>query len=395
LSGIHAVVIAVLSVIFLGVLYLSYQECENFKAAVLATAYSVFLARVSFGPRTILFGYAYLVALLIILQRFRKRGSAPLWLIPILFCIWINTHGSWFIGMIIFSAIVASGLIGLELGFISSEPWIGSQRRKMLLVWAASVGSLFVNPFGLRLVLYPLDLAFRQKLNSEHIHEWVSIDFHDARGKFIIVLLMMLLVSTLVRPRRWKLSEVVITLFALYCGLTYVRFLCLLAIVIAPVLAKALDFIPAYRRELDTPVLNAFAILLLITGMTYFWPRHGQLQRSVDDQYPVQAVSYLQSQSYTGPIVNYYLWGGYMNWEDPDLKVFIDGRADIFEYRGVFGDYLSLLSVGNAADTLNKYNARYVLFPPHEPLIYALQHDPRWKTIYSDRISVLMERTGT
>jgi len=395
LSGIHAVVIAVLSVIFLGVLYLSYRECGNFKAAVLGTAYSVFLARVSFGPRTILFGYGGLVALLIILQRFRQRGCAPLWLIPILFCLWINTHGSWFIGMIIFSTIVASGLIRLKLGFIGSEPWTGWQRRNLLLVWGASVASLFVNPFGLRLVLYPLDLAFRQKLNSEHIHEWVSVDFHDARGKFVIVLLMILLVSTLVRPRRWKLSEVVITLFALYCGLTYVRFLCLLAIVIAPAVAKALDFVPPYRRELDTPLFNAFAILLLIAGMAYYWPQDRQLERSVNDQYPVQAVSYLQSHSYSGPIMNYYLWGGYMNWQDPRLKVFIDGRADIFEYRGVFGDYLSLLSAGNASGILNKYNARYVLFPPDEPLIYALQHDPSWKTIYSDRISVLMERTGT
>jgi hypothetical protein len=169
LSGIDAVALAVLTLIFLGVLYLSHRECGNYKSAVLASSYTVFLGRVSFGPRTILFGYACLVVLLIVLQRLRQKGHAPLWLIPPLFCLWVNTHGSWFIGMIIFSIIVAGGLVHLKWGMIDSEPWTPSQRKNLLMAWGASVTALFVNPFGWRLVFYPLDLAFRQKLNAEHI----------------------------------------------------------------------------------------------------------------------------------------------------------------------------------------------------------------------------------
>src|SRR5216684_2040088 len=230
LSGIDAVAVAVLTLIFLGVLYLSYRECGNYKAAVLASSYTVFLGRVSFGPRTILLGYACLVVLLIVLQRFRQRGNASLWLIPLLFCLWVNTHGSWFIGMIIFSMIVAGGLVRLKWGMIDSEPWTPSQRRNLLLTWGASVAALFVNPYGARLVFYPLDLAFRQRVNIEHVAEWISVNFHDTRGKFVIVLLVILLVSSLLRPRRWTLSELAVTLFVLYSGLTYIRFLFLLGI---------------------------------------------------------------------------------------------------------------------------------------------------------------------
>jgi|GEM_PF-218857 len=394
LRGIDALSVAVLSLIFLGVLYLCYRECGNYKAAVLASSYAIFLGRVSFGPRTILFGYAYLVLLLIILQRFRRNGHAPLWLLPPLFCLWVNTHGSWSIGMIIFSTIVAGGLVRLKWGMVESEPWTPSQRKNLLLAWGASVASLFVNPFGARLVFYPLDLAFRQKLNIEHVTEWVSVNFHDARGKFVIVLLIVLLVSALLRPRRWTLSELALVLFALYSGLTYIRFLFLLGIVVAPALAKILDFVPPYRPELDTPVINTFAILLVIAAVVHYWPRESRLQSSVDDQYPLQAISYLQAHPPSGPIVNYYLWGGYINWKDPNLKVFVDGRADIFDYTGVLKDYLALLRVEDPEPLLDKYKARYVLFPHHEPLTYVLEHDPKWKTIYSDRISVLLERTG-
>ena len=51
-----------------------------------------------------------------------------------------------------------------------------------------------------------------------------------------------------------------------------------------------------------------------------------------------------------------------------------------------------LLALKNPEPLLDKYKIRYVLFPPGEPLTYVLQHDPKWKVLYSDKISVLLER---
>ena len=393
LPGIDALTLLVLAVIFLGILYLSYQESGKIKAAVAATSYAIFLATVSFGPRTILFGYLYMVALLIILQHMRLKGRAPLWLIPPLFCLWANSHGSWSLGLIIFSTVIASGLVRGEWGRVIAERWTGSQLRSLLAAWIASVAALFVNPFGYRLVFYPLDLAFRQKLNIEHVAEWVSVNFHDTRGKVVLVLLMALLVSALLRGCRWTLAELCILLFALYSGLTYVRFLFLVAIVTAPLLAKLLDFVPPYRPEIDTPVVNACAILLMIAGMVHYWPTSAELQRKVNEQFPEQALAYLKAHPPDGPVLNFYLWGGYMNWYNPEIKVFVDSRVDIFEYAGVLKDYLDLLSLSQPKPILEKYKIRYVLFPLSEPLTYVLEHDPEWKVLYRDEISVLMEKT--
>jgi hypothetical protein len=392
LSGINAVVFAVLTLTFLGVLYLCYRETGHYKASIVAGTFAVILGSISFGPRTILFGYAYLVLLLLLLQRFRLKGHAPLWLIPPLFCLWANAHGSWLIGMVIFSMVIGAGLFNGEWGFVAAEPWTPSQRNRLLISWGASLGALFLNPFGARLVFYPLDLAFRQKLNIEHVAEWISVNFHDTRGKIVLVLLIILLVSALVRPRRWILGELGLVLFALYSGLTYIRFLFLLGIVIAPVLAKTFEFVPRYRREMDTPVINAVVIILMLAGIAHYWPREPQLQALVADQYPVQAVSYLRAHPPSGPMLNFYLWGGYLNWRDPSLKVFIDSRVDIFEYSGVLQDFLNVLALKDPEIVLDKYQIRYVLFPPGEPLTYLLQHDPKWRVLYSDKISVLLER---
>jgi hypothetical protein len=394
LAGLKTVSIVMLQLIFLGLLYLCYQESRNFKASIAACSLSVFLATVSFGPRTILFGYAYVVILLIILQRFRNRASAPLWLIPPLFCLWINTHGSWSLGLILFAIIVAAGLANGTWGKVQAQAWTSSQRRKLIVTGLASVAALFVNPVGPRLVLYPLDLAFRQKLNVAHVAEWVSVDFHNTRGKLVLALIVLLLLGALLRSYRWTLAELGLLLFALYSGLTYMRFLFLLGIVVAPLVAKLLDFLPPYRREADTPLINTCVILLMIGSMIHYWPTSAELQRSVDMEYPTHVLPFLKAHPPNGPMLNFYLWGGYLEWYEPNVKVFIDSRVDIFEYAGVLKDYLDLLGIREAKPVLDKYNIRYVLFPSSEVLTYELEHDPQWKVLYSDKLSVLLERVN-
>jgi len=394
LLGLKTLKILLLQAIFGGVLYLAWRESRNFKASFIACAFCSFLAQISFGPRTILFGYAYLVILLIILQRFRQRGSAPLWLLPPLFCLWVNTHGSWLLGLICFSIVIFAGWFKLSWGRIESQPWGAGQRKKLILAWLASVAALFVNPFGFHLLLYPFDLAFRQKLNISHIAEWVSVDFHDWHGKLVMVLLLVLFLGALVRKRSWSATGLLLALFGLYCGLTYVRFLFLLAILVAPLLAQILDFLPAYKAERDAPWLNALAILAMAAGMFYYWPREGALQRSLAEQYPVRAVAFLKEHPPQGRLLAFYPWGGYLEWNDHDVPVFIDGRVDIFEYEGIFQEYIDLLGVDRSKGVLDKYKIRYMLFPPDQPLSYVLERNPEWKTLYRDGVSVLLEHTG-
>jgi hypothetical protein len=394
LAGIKSLVILLAELIFLGLLYLCYKESGNFKAAVIACCFSTFLASVSFGPRTILFGYLYLIVLLVVLQRFRRGGRASLWFLPALFCLWANTHGSWLLGLIVFGIIVAAGLLKGKWGHVEAEPWTSSQLRQLVAVGLASLAALFVNPFGSRLVFYPFNLAFRQKLNIAHVAEWVSVNFHDLRGKLVLTLLVILLVSALRGGCRWTLAELGLVLFGLYSGLTYIRFLFLVGIVTAPVIAKVLDFVPPYRPEIDKPLLNALLVVLMMGGVVRYWPRSAELESIVDQQFPANVLPYLRAHPPAGPMLNFYTWGGYLGWNDRNLKVFIDSRVDIFEYAGVFKDYLDLLGLKDPKNILDKYQIRYVLFPPDEPLTYALQHDPEWKVLYGDRVSVLLERVG-
>jgi hypothetical protein len=381
-----------LELIFGGLLYLCWRRSGNIKAAAAACYLAILLGSVSFGPRTLLFGYIYLLLLLLVLDDFRSRGGARLWLLPALFCLWINTHGSWALGLIVFAIFVAGGLVEGRWGSVEAVRWPAPQLQQLGASMLASIAALFINPYGYRLVLYPLDMAFHQKLNIAHVAEWSSVDFHDARGKIALFLMMALLLGSLLGRCRWQLHEVGFVLLGMYAGFSYVRFLFLAGILAAPLVACFLDFIPRYRPEIDRPVLNAVIIGGALAFMAWTFPTGKQLRQSVDREYPSDVLPRLSSLATSDGVLNYYLWGGYLGWRDPQFRDFIDSRVDVFEHAGVLKDYLDLLALKNPFPILDKYRIRYVLFPPDELLTYALQHDARWKVIFSGDVSILFER---
>ncbi len=393
-QGPYVVYLTLLELILLGVFYLSSKNTGNVKGAFLTSCFAVILARVSFGPRTLLFGWLYLVILLLILWRFRRVGRGPLWALPLLFCLWINSHGSWLIGLTVLGIFIAAGLVEGNWGQVEAVRWTPAQVRQLLRTAAASLVALFVNPFGYRLVLYPFDLAYRQTLTVTYVEEWLSVDFHTPRGKIVMLVLLALLVGALAPRVRWKLEEVALCVLGIYSGITYSRFLFLAAILVTPVLTKFLHRLPPYKPEIDKPLLNGVFLAGSVCVVALQFPSDAKLEQVVAERFPRDAMTYLDTHPLDGPVFNYYMWGGYITLQRPEIKTFIDSRSDIFEYRGVLQDYMDVISLKKTVEVLDKYKVRYVLFPPAEPLSYFLRHTRGWCPTYEDSVSVLLERVG-
>ncbi len=62
------------------------------------------------------------------------------------------------------------------------------------------------------------------------------------------------------------------------------------------------------------------------------FPRRADLETQVRKNNPVDAVDFIRHCRLSGPMLNVYLWGGYLTWVLPKHKVFIDGRTDIFAW---------------------------------------------------------------
>ena len=394
LQGFLAVYFAVLVLIYVGVYYRSVRAGADCKNATVITLLAIFLGVVSIGPRVLLFGWLCMVGLLLVLDRFRRTGNG-LWLLPPLFALWINLHGSWVFGMVVLVLTIASGLVEGEWGLVVAQRWTSGELKKLLLTLAASLTALFVNPFGYKLVLYPFDFLFRQPSNMKHIAEWHSVDFSTGDGKLALFTILALLAAALFSRRRWRLDEVLLTAFALWAALSHARFLFFAGLIFVPILAPRLDLFPPYERDLDKPWLNATIMTAIVGALVFFFPSPAQLQQKVDEQYPRAALEFMQRQHINGQIFNQDWWGGYMEWNAPELKPFIDGRVDIFVYNGTFDDYVKAVSIQTPFEILNKYRIDYALLEPKQPLGYLLEHSPAWHPIYTDKVAVLFERVPT
>ena len=122
LQGILTVYFAVLVLIYVGAYYRSCRAGADCKDATLLTLLAIFLGVVSIGPRTLLFGWLCMTGLLLVLDRFQRTGKG-LWLLPPLFALWINLHGSWVFGMVVLVLAIASGLVEGEWGLVVARRW--------------------------------------------------------------------------------------------------------------------------------------------------------------------------------------------------------------------------------------------------------------------------------
>ena len=232
-----------LVLIYTGVYYRCCRAGADCKNAAIVTSLAIFLGVVSMGPRTLLFGWLCMAGLLLVLDHFRETGKG-LWLLPPLFALWINFHGSWVFGLVVVVVTIASGLIEGEWGLVSARRWRPVELKKLLLALAASLGALFLNPFGYKLVLYPFNLVLRHQSGIQALEEWQSVNFSIGSGKVALVTVLALIAAALLSLRRWRLDEVLLTAFALGEALLHVRFLFFAALIVAPILAPRLKLFP-------------------------------------------------------------------------------------------------------------------------------------------------------
>ena len=140
------------SAILLLLYYYAYLRSGNVKAAFLACALLLPLASLPLSIRPQILGYVFLILTLISLERFCQGHRKALWILPPLFCLWVNTHGTFALGFVALGAYWAAGLRQFRLGSIRAEPWTPGERRHLLIILPLCLLAGTVTPYGTRLV---------------------------------------------------------------------------------------------------------------------------------------------------------------------------------------------------------------------------------------------------
>jgi hypothetical protein len=370
-------------------------RCRNSKAAFVVCAVLVPLIYPSCSLRPQMLGYLFLLITLIVLERVRLGHTGALWFLPPLFLVWVNTHGSFVLGLFALGVYWASGLVKIHWGELTSQPWTYGERVRLELTALLILVALTITPYGTEICLYPLNMAFSQPINVASIQEWQIMPFGEFFGKLFLVLVLGFLVAQVTLRPTWRLEELVLFLAGVFAACMHVRFVLIFVPFSAPLFALILARgIHPYEPTKDKYPLNAILMGLVVAVVIWYFPSRARIDKIMREKWPVRAVDYVKTHSVPGPMYNTYGYGGYLIWQlSGQNKVFIDGRGDIYERMGVFADYLTISRLGVAAPyLLDAYGIQSCLIDHDEPLRTLLDVSPGWQRVYSDNVSVLFVR---
>jgi hypothetical protein len=396
LRGLMALDLILGAAVLFALYALAALRSRNSKAAFVACGLLLPLTAVSFTLRPQMLGYLFLVLTLIILERFRQGHTGTLWLLPPLFLVWVNTHGSFTIGLFALVVYGVSGLVEIRWVSLESALWTPVERLRLGLVFLASIIALAITPYGTRLAASPLDMAFSVPFAVSNVQEWESMPFNLFFGKLFLAVLVGFLLAQTVLRFTWHVAEVTLFVAGVVAACLHARFLLIFVPFCAPVLAVILSrWVPSYQPGKDKYALNALLMIVIVVGIVRFFPSRQQLESRVAAHSPVRAVTYLEQHPAPRPMFNTYGDGGYLIYAlDGRNKVFTDGRADVYESTGVLADYGKIVGVAPIALSLLKaYNVQSCLMGRDEPLATLLAASSQWKRVYEDEVSVLFVRS--
>ena len=361
-----------------------YLNSRHAGAAFWAACLGFVLMTVNSGPRTILFGYLAMSAELLILEAAARGRKGLLWLLPPLFCVWINLHGTWLIGMALLVLFILCGLFRLRMNALEQEALPARDRNRLLAVLGVSIAALMINPYGWRLVWSPLDMMLNQKVNIASVSEWQPLKLGSLEGAGVLIGIGLMVLANCIRGRKWKLFELAIVFFAWFAAIDHVRFLFLAGVLTVPILAE--DFERAFCTESDEktiPAMNALMAAGAVCLVIFMFPSEARLQETVESSFPLQTIRSIQPGWRT---FNWDYVGGRMAFES--RSAFVDSRIDTFEHHGVFQDYMRAMNIMDPLEVLERYRIDHVLVLDRQPLSYLLKHTPGWKQTMREKYQI-------
>ena len=366
------------------VLFVYWRGCmlsRHAGAAFWAAGLGLFLMTVNAGPRTIAFAYLAMSAELAILEASERGKKNLLWFLPPLFCVWINLHGTWFIGIDLLALYILCGLFRVNLGAFEQDALTPKDRNRLLVVLAASAAALLVNPYGWRLMWNPIDMMLNQKVSVATITEWQPLSLSSLEGRAALVAIAVMIVANLIRGRKWRIYELAFVFLAWYAAIAHHRFTYLAAILIIPMLAR--DIQRSFCTESDEKTITAMNALM-VTGaicvMLLMYPSEAALKTMLAKMFPLQTIATIQPSWRT---LDWDYVGGMMDFESK--PTFMDSRFDSFEHHGVMQDEGRIMDLDDSLELMDKYRIDHVLLRENMGLSYLLEHTPGWQVVKREK----------
>jgi hypothetical protein len=290
-----------------------------------------------------------------------------------------------------------SSFFEFELGSLLAHRWDPDRRRMLMWSLIGSVVALFVNPGGIKQILYPFDTLMNMHILMANVEEWSPLKLTEARGIGLMAILFCSFLLVIARKSDLFLDELLLLGLGTWLAVGHIRMLIVFGVLAAPILSRQLaDSWENYNIEKDRMLPNAVLIVVALVAVVLAFPSRQNLEGQVEAESPVKAVAYINANHLAGPMLNDYTFGGYLIWAAPEYPVMMDGRTDLYEWSGFLGEFGGWATFQSDPDLLlKKYKVNFCLLGSTSQMVHILPLLHEWKQVYSDNNSVIFVRTAS
>ncbi len=342
------------------------------------------------GIRSQLLTVTFLVLLFYLLLK--KEIKQLMFILPLLFFFWVNSHGGFFLGLfVLLTAVVCFGF------------WQKVSPFYFLLASLFSFLATLLNPYGL--AVYDWPIKHLKTPMSTLIAEWVALPLGVQLIVFFVFVFLFNLFLTSQNKEKffWLVNLSFFTLLAFLAKRNLV-FFGLTAVLAFLRLFQDQLFVWEKKKNWQAPFL-----LFLTTGILLIFlvlvPKNFQIITDWSvycaagpSRYPCAAVEFIKKNPPAGVnVFNTYEWGGFLEWQLPDYQYFVDGRMPAWstpEGKSPYSVYLDIIQAQPGYQViLDKYQTDWLLIGRGTFLDLALTKDDLiWQKIYEDELAVIYER---
>src|SRR5215212_6481986 len=350
-------------------------------AAALAGIYTVW------SERPLLVGVLFLLVLLWTVEVPDSIvGRHPMVVVPVLMWLWANTHGTYQLGF----AYLGLHLLGRWID--GNPPWTGRE-RKFLFGALIAFAAVFVNPYGVGLVTFPIELLSRGDILS-HIVEWKSPDFRQAWGVALGIWIVVFVVAMARGRHRVTRRDLVVAVPMLLLALWAIRNVAVAPLIGLPVVARA------FARDEEKPSELRGTLVAVAIGVLAFAALLMGYQASTEQTfdfstYPVASMRYLERHDLMGRrLLTTDAAAGYVilaEW--PQQQVFIDDRYDMYPTSVIY-DYFDLTGAKPGwSRVLDRYDVDVIVWGRDTALASVLDRSDHWQRVHRDATDAIWLRT--
>jgi len=335
-------------------------------------------------------------SIIVFLYFYSKTQHKSLFFIyPLIFLIWVNTHGGFIFGLIFITII----FIGEIINFYFSPTYVKKiPLFYLFLILITCYTVLFINPYGYQyfvsLYRYATDPLYVSHTKAVLAYKGVIKGQWGYLLIIMIITFILLFLYHFIKSRKVDIGLLLLNITFFIISIKYRRssyFYPIIWYFSIFYLTSQIKF--SQKTNWYIILASLFSFFIIGTWSVYFaiyYPRFGtRFGYGISYYFPEKEATFIKKCKLEGPIFNTYGIGGYLAWRIyPEYKVFIDGRFG--PYASVFPKYRRFELGYDFTKFTQKYKFKTAVVElKFQKLLTNFINSDMWKLAYFDKSSAI------